>query len=91
MRNLKDKVIAITGGATGIGFALAKTLGSEGAKIVIGEPRKDKLKEAVSFLNDLGIEASETYLDVTDLKSVEKFAEFTVAVSYTHLTLPTKA
>ena len=42
MRNLKDKVIAITGGATGIGFALAKALGSEGAKIVIGEPRKDK-------------------------------------------------
>ena len=31
MINLKDKVIAITGGATGIGFALAKTLGSEGA------------------------------------------------------------
>ena len=78
MRNLKDKVIAITGGATGIGFALAKTLGSEGAKIVIGEPRKDKLKEAVSFLTDLGIEASEKHLDVTDLKSVEEFAEFTV-------------
>ena len=36
MKNLKNKVIAITGGATGIGFALAKTLGSEGAKIVIG-------------------------------------------------------
>ena len=62
MRNLKDKVIAITGGATGIGFALAKALGSEGAKIVIGEPRKDKLKEAVSFLTDLGIEASEYIL-----------------------------
>jgi NAD(P)-dependent dehydrogenase (short-subunit alcohol dehydrogenase family) len=77
MRNLKDKVIAITGGATGIGFALAKTLGSEGAKIVIGEPRKDKLKEAVSSLTDLGIEAAETYLDVTNLKSVEEFAEFT--------------
>ena len=77
MRNLKDKVIAITGGATGIGFALAKTLGSEGAKIVIGEPRKDRLKEAVSLLIDLGIEASETYLDVTDLKSVENFSSFT--------------
>lgn len=78
MRNLKDKVIAITGGATGIGFALAKTLGSEGEKIVIGEPRKDKLKEAVSFLTDLGIDAAETYLDVTSLKSVEEFAEFTI-------------
>ena len=78
MKKLKDKVIAITGGATGIGFALAKSLGNEGAKIVIGEPRRDKLKEAVSFLKDLGIDAIETYLDVTNLKSVEEFAEFTV-------------
>ena len=78
MKNLKNKVIAITGGATGIGFALAKTLGSEGAKIVIGEPRKEKLLQAVDDLKDLGIEASETYLDVTDLKSVENFAEFTI-------------
>ncbi len=44
MQDLKDKVIAITGGATGIGFALAKTLGQDGAKIIIGETRKEKLK-----------------------------------------------
>jgi NAD(P)-dependent dehydrogenase (short-subunit alcohol dehydrogenase family) len=36
MENLKDKVIVITGGATGIGFALAKSFGADGAKIVIG-------------------------------------------------------
>ena len=78
MKNLKNKVIAITGGATGIGFALAKTLGSEGAKIVIGEPRKEKLLQAVDNLKDMGIEAFEAYLDVTDLKSVEDFAEFTI-------------
>ena len=78
MKNLKNKVIAITGGATGIGFALAKTLGSEGAKIVIGEPRKEKILQAVDDLKDMGIEASETYLDVTDLKSFENFAEFTI-------------
>ena len=46
MKNLKDKVIAITGGATGIGFALAKNLGLEGAKIIIGEPREEKLQES---------------------------------------------
>ena len=78
MKNLKNKVIAITGGATGIGFALAKTLGSEGAKIVIGEPRKEKLIEAVKSLKSLDIDATETYLDVTDLGSVEEFAEFTI-------------
>jgi len=78
MQDLKGKVIAITGGATGIGFALAKTLGQDGAKIIIGEPRKEKLEEAVKILKDLGIEASETFLDVTNLKSVEEFAEFTI-------------
>ena len=65
MQDLKDKVIAITGGATGIGFALAKTLGQEGAKIIIGEPRKEKLEEALIILRDLGIEAYETLLDVS--------------------------
>ena len=84
MKNLKNKVIAITGGATGIGFALAKVLGSEGAKIVIGEPRKEKLLKAVDDLKDIGVEAFETYLDVTDLKSVEDFAEFTIK-SFNHV------
>ena len=78
MKDLKDRVIAITGGATGIGFALAKALGQEGAKIIIGEPRKEKLEEAVKNLRDLGIEVYETFLDVTNLKSVEEFAEFTI-------------
>ena len=78
MQYLKDKVIAITGGATGIGFALAKTLGQEGAKIIIGEPRKEKLEEAIKILRDLGIESYETLLDVTNLRSVEEFAEFTI-------------
>mgnify|MGYP001802854574 FL=1 len=42
MDSFKDKTVVITGGATGIGFGLAKRFGSEGAKIVIGEPRQDK-------------------------------------------------
>ena len=78
MQDLKDKVIAITGGATGIGFALAKALGQEGAKIIIGEPRKEKLQEALKILRDHGIEVYETFLDVTNIKSVEEFAEFTI-------------
>ncbi len=78
MKDLKDKVVAITGGATGIGFALAKALGREGAKITIGEPRKDKLEEALENLRNLGIEVYGSFLDVTNLKSVEEFAEFTI-------------
>ena len=77
MRDFKGKIIAITGGATGIGFALAKAFGSEGAKIVIGETREEKLQEAIDKFKILNIDADKTHLDVTDLKSVESFADFT--------------
>jgi NAD(P)-dependent dehydrogenase (short-subunit alcohol dehydrogenase family) len=37
MRGLKDKVIVVAGGATGIGAATATRLGSEGARVVVGD------------------------------------------------------
>jgi NAD(P)-dependent dehydrogenase (short-subunit alcohol dehydrogenase family) len=74
--DFKDKVVAITGGATGIGFALAKALGQEGARIVIGEPREAYLEKAVEALGALGIEARSFVMDVTDLTSMEAFADF---------------
>ena len=77
MDSFKDKTVVITGGATGIGFGLAKRFGSEGAKIVIGEPRQNRLDEALAELNGLGIEAAAMVMDVADPKSMEAFAEFT--------------
>jgi NAD(P)-dependent dehydrogenase (short-subunit alcohol dehydrogenase family) len=76
MDSFKDKVVVITGGATGIGFGLAKRFGKEGAKIVIGEPRQAQLETALADLNALGIEASTMVMDVTDPKSMEAFADF---------------
>ena len=76
MYEFKDKVVAITGGATGIGFALAKAFGEEGAKIVIGEPRQEKLAEAVEKMGALGVESDSILLDVTKIDSVERFADF---------------
>lgn len=76
MDSFKDKIVVITGGATGIGFGLAKRFGAEGAKIVIGEPRQNRLDEAVAELRGLGVEASAMVMDVTDPKSMEAFADF---------------
>ena len=76
MGHYSGKTAVITGGATGIGFALAKAFGSEGANIVIGEPRDHKLEEAASALSGLGIQVSTMVMDVTDAGSVERFAEF---------------
>lgn len=76
MDSFKDKTVVITGGATGIGLGLAKRFGSEGAKIVIGEPRQNRLDEAIETLTGLGIDAAAMVMDVTDPKSMEAFADF---------------
>ena len=75
MKDFNNKVVAITGGATGIGFALAMSLGAEGAKIIIGEPRQEALDSAIARLAEMGIEAIATPLDVANLASVEAFAD----------------
>ena len=76
MTHFKDKTVVITGGATGIGFGLAKRFGADGAKVVIGEPRQNRLDEALAALRADGIEAEAMVMDVADPASVEAFADF---------------
>ena len=76
MKDFRDKVVVITGGATGIGFSFAKQFGRRGAKIVIGEPRENRLQEAVSALAEDGIEAKYLCCDVSDRGQLEALADF---------------
>lgn len=76
MNDYQDKVVVITGGATGIGFGFAKAFGAEGAKVVIAEPRKERLQEAVAHLQRLDVEASYFVCDVSDLSAVEALADY---------------
>lgn len=75
----KDKTIVITGGATGIGFSLAKQFVADGANVVIGEPRQHRLDEAVAVLNAMTGGAVGIVTDVTDPASVEALADFAEA------------
>ncbi len=75
MNSFSGQTVAITGGATGIGFGLAKAFGREGARIVIGEPRRHRLDEAIAALHAEGIAAAAHDLDVSDAASVEAFAD----------------
>lgn len=70
------KSVVITGGATGIGFALAKRIGVAGARVILFEPREQKLAEAVAALAALGIDARSFAGDVTDAATVEALADF---------------
>lgn len=76
MSNANQEVVVITGGATGIGFALAKVFGGEGASVVIAEPREGKLDKAVQALSASGITARGRACDVRELEQVESLAEY---------------
>lgn len=64
-----DQVAIITGGANGIGFAVAQKLISEGAKVVLVDQVKAALTKAVK---QLGASASSLVLNVTDEAAVAK-------------------
>ena len=55
--NLHGKVAVITGSSKGIGLAIAKTLGSHGAKVVISSRKEQAIAEVVAQLSSEGIEA----------------------------------
>lgn len=74
--DLNDRHAVITGGATGIGFALAKALGHRGCKVLLAEPDEDRLKTSVKILRELDIDANCKVCDVTDLRQVEQLANY---------------
>lgn len=62
---MKDKVVIITGGSSGIGYALAEKFGREGSKIVITGRNPDELNKAVAQLASLGIAVVGQQADVS--------------------------
>jgi 2-hydroxycyclohexanecarboxyl-CoA dehydrogenase len=63
---LEGKKALITGGAGGIGAAIARRLAAEGAQVTIGDLNLDGATEVAGEVSGLGIE-----LDVTDLGSAQ--------------------
>lgn len=77
---LAEKVVVITGGSRGIGFAAAKELGALGATVVLVGQSPENLSSAVSALVGLGIDADSICVDVADgPKVAEKIGQHSLA------------
>ncbi len=79
MHEFADKVVVVTGGASGIGLALARRFGDEGATVVIADVEKTALDEAVAALRDHGTTAEGVVTDVTDPDQMQALADSVVA------------
>jgi uncharacterized oxidoreductase len=63
--DIKNKRVLITGGSSGIGLALARTLGANGARVAISGRRAGALEEAVTVLRAAGIAPQVIAADVS--------------------------
>ncbi len=69
------KIFLISGGATGLGFAMANRIGSYGGRIVILSRNEERLKAACELLESEGIQCNYYVCDVRDSAKVEESVE----------------
>ncbi|MFA5093290.1 MAG: 3-oxoacyl-[acyl-carrier-protein] reductase [Candidatus Omnitrophota bacterium] len=69
---LKDKVALITGGARGIGQAIAMTFAKEGADIVVADVNLEIAQKTATEIEALGRKAMALEMDVTNYEKVEE-------------------
>jgi NAD(P)-dependent dehydrogenase (short-subunit alcohol dehydrogenase family) len=67
---LSGRTALVTGGATGIGFEMARGLGRAGAHVLIASRTREKLESATERLRADGVDAGWRELDVRDADAV---------------------
>lgn len=75
--DLSGQVALITGGATGLGEAIARTLGAAGARIVLNDLSQNRVDAACVRLSKTGIECAGIAADVRDREAVAAMVDET--------------
>jgi NAD(P)-dependent dehydrogenase (short-subunit alcohol dehydrogenase family) len=85
-----DRVVIVTGGASGIGLATAKRFGSEGARVVIADLHQDKAETVAKELRESGAPdalavacnvAEEAQVEAAVAQALEKFGRLDIIVN----------
>jgi len=77
MSGIEGKVVAITGASSGIGGATARYLAGQGAAVVLGARRDDRLKALAAELERDGGKAEAMAVDVTKRTDLAAFVKRT--------------
>jgi NAD(P)-dependent dehydrogenase (short-subunit alcohol dehydrogenase family) len=73
--DLEGRIALITGGGTGLGKTISKSLAKAGADVVLAARRSEPLAETAAEVKQLGRKALSVVADVTDSRQVNKLIE----------------
>ena len=80
MKDVKNKVAFITGGASGVGLGTAKVFTEAGMKVMIADIRREFLDAAMDSLKGSGANVHAIQVDITDREAMAGAAAETVKV-----------
>lgn len=78
MKNIEGKVVVITGASSGLGKSTARMLSAEGAKVVLGARRAERIQSLADELTKNGGKALALTTDVTNAAQVKKLVDTAV-------------
>ena len=73
--SLAGAVAVVTGGARGIGYAISEALAALDARVILAGRDEVRARQSAGYLSARGYSAQGLGCDVTDLESVNRFAE----------------
>ena len=74
MKDFNGKLAVVTGGASGVGFAIGEALAKQGAKVVLTDIEKESLESSTSMLASQSLDVTCKVADVSNIESMQELA-----------------
>ena len=76
MNNFNDKLAVVTGGASGVGYAIGEALAKEGAKVILTDIESKSLEESAARLSNNSLNVHFKVADVSSPVSMSELANW---------------